>query len=409
MGVVQTIARAAAPLVEEDASGYPVVAVLGPRQSGKTTLVRSLFPECAYTNLEDPATRQFAQEDPRGFLGQGHGRMIIDEFQRVPELLSYIQTDVDQTSAPGRFILTGSQNYLMMEGISQSLAGRIGLVTLLPLSLAELVRSGEEVPELNPLLFTGLYPRLYSASLDPGRFYDNYVQTYLERDIRLLKNVTDLAVFHRFLQLCAGRVGQVVNFSSLADDAGISHNTARAWLGLLQTSYAVRPLTPYYRNFNKQIIKSPKLYFTDTGLLCSLLEIATPDQLTHHYLRGGIFENLVVTEFDKAQANAGRRRMLHFWRERRGREVDLLIDRGTERVAVEAKAGHTISGDYFAGLSYYGELDAGCPPSNRYLIYAGEESQDRSAARVRPWRALANLPDDIVRRNGVVEAGETGQ
>lgn len=397
MGLVQTIPRAVAPLIEEDASGYPVVAVLGPRQSGKTTLVRTLFPELAYANLEDPSTRQFAQEDPRGFLRNGHDRMIIDEFQRVPELLSYIQTFVDETNAPGRFILTGSQNYLMMEGISQSLAGRVGLITLLPLSLAELAASGAPLPELNRLLFTGLFPRLYSASLDPGRFYDNYVQTYLERDIRLLKSVADLTTFHRFLQLCAGRVGQVVNYTSLADDTGISHNTARAWLGLLQTSYVVRPLIPHYRNFSKQIIKSPKLYFTDTGLLCSLLEIAKPEQLTHHYLKGGIFENLVVAEFEKAQANAGRRRMLHFWRERRGREVDLLIDHGTERVAVEAKAGRTISGDYFSGLSYYGALDADCPPSNRYVIYAGEESQDRSAARVRPWRSLAQLPDELMR------------
>lgn len=371
-----------------DSQVYPVTAILGPRQSGKTTLVRAIFPESRYVNLEHPETREYAQTDPRGFLAEGNDRLVIDEFQRVPALLSYIQTIVDERKAPGQFVLTGSQNFLMMERISQSLAGRVALFTLLPFSLAELSEYGAGIPERDEVLFRGLYPRLYEVDADTYRYYGNYIQTYLERDVRQLKNVTDLSLFQGFLRLCAGRVGQVVNFSSLADDAGISHNTAKAWLSVLQAGHIVFPLRPYYRNFHKQTIKSPKAYFVDTGLLCHLLGLDSPRSLATHHAIGGIFENLVVGELMKYRLNRGRESNLFYWRDKRGREVDILLEWGDRRTAIEVKSGRTISSSYFASLAYYGELDSGCPPESRFVVYGGDESQDRTNAHVRGWRSL---------------------
>jgi len=371
------IPRTISEVITRDIAGYPVVAVLGPRQSGKTTLTRALFPQMAYANLEDPATREFAISDPRGFLAQRGAGLIIDEFQRAPDLLSSIQPQVDEIGAPGQFVLTGSQNFLMMERISQSLAGRVGIFSLPPLSMEELagaqsggvaiVRRGMQGQELEQQLLTGFFPRLHAIDLDPARYYANYVQTYLERDVRQVRNVGDLATFQRFLRLVAGRVGQLVNTSSIADDLGTSHNTVKAWLTVLEASYILLPLRPYHQNFNKQIIKSPKVYFQDTGLLCYLLGIEKAEGLQHHYLRGGVFENLVIVEVAKWYANRGR------------------------RSPIEIKAGRTLSGDQFAGLDYYGSLDTGCPPERRYLVNAGTESQNRSRGRVRGWRVLADI------------------
>lgn len=395
------IPRTISEVITRDVAGYPVVTILGPRQSGKTTLARALFPQMAYANLEDPATRDFAVSDPRGFLAQRGDGLIIDEFQRSTDLLSHIQQQVDEIGTPGQFVLTGSQNFLMMEQISQSLAGRVGIFSLLPLSMEELAgarsagvsvsRSGLPAGELEPQLFTGFFPRLYTTDLNPTRYYANYVQTYLERDVRQLRNVGDLVTFQRFLRLIAGRVGQLVNTSSIGDDLGISHNTVKAWLTVLEASYVLLPLRPYHRNFNKQIIKSSKVYFQDTGLLCYLLGIEKPGQLQQHYLRGGVFENLVIVEFSKWYANRGQRGPLYFWRDRRGHEIDMILETGTNRVAVEIKAGRTLSSDQFAGLDYYGALDTGCPSTHRYLMNGGIENQNRSRGHVRGWRELADI------------------
>jgi uncharacterized protein len=382
------ISRSIGPVILADSLSYPVIGLLGPRQSGKTTLVKSLFSERAYFNLENPDTREYADSDPRGFLAEGGGRMIIDEFQRVPHLLSYIQTIVDERKEMAQYVLTGSQNFLMMESISQSLAGRIALFTLLPLSLPELTGAGIPVDSRDALIQRGLFPRLYDAGGDAYRYYRNYTQTYLERDVRQVKNITDLALFEQFLRLCAGRVGQILNLSSFADDLGVSHNTVRAWLTVLQTSYVVHLLPPYYRNFNKQIIKSPKLYFTDTGLAAYLLGIDTPRKVPTHYLVGGLFENLVVQEVLKNRTNRGVEPGLFFWRDKRGREVDLILEAPDKRVAVEIKSGQTVSSDFFTGLTHYGSLDDGCPPENRYLLYGGDLRENRSNARVRGWKTL---------------------
>lgn len=387
---VPMIPRTISKPILEDAAGYPVVGVLGPRQSGKTTLVRSLFHDMHYSNLEDPETRAFAEQDPKAFLSSPGRGMIIDEFQRVPQLLSYIQVLVDERQVPGQFVLTGSQNFLMMETISQSLAGRIALFSLLPLSLAELQQAGIELTDSAAVQFRGLFPRLFTVDLDIGRFYGNYVQTYLERDVRQLKNIADLAQFHTFLQLCAGRVGQVVNLSSLGDDVGISQNTVKSWLGLLEASHIVFMLRPFYRNFSKQIIKSHKLYFYDCGLAAYLLGIHNSDEYTTHHAKGCLFENFVILELIKYFFNQGRRPACYFWRDKRGREVDLLIDCGQIHRAVEIKAGQTVSGSWFDNLRYYANLDPVCSAQHCYIVYGGSEEQKRTAGTVLPWHALTD-------------------
>lgn len=390
------ISRTIAPFILEDAAGYPAVGLLGPRQSGKATLIKSLFPEKRYVNLEDPEERAFALEDPRGFLAERKKGVIIDEFQRVPEILSYIQTITDKEQEPGQFILTGSQNFLMIEQISQTLAGRISLFNLLPLSLEELVQAGIHIPEVHEIMFRGFLPRLYDVTLDTTRYYSNYVKTYLERDVRTLKNITDLNLFRNFILLCAGRTGQIVHYSSLGNDLGISHNTVKAWLTVLETSHIIFQLRPYYKNFKKQIVKSPKFYFCDTGLLCYLLGIQEPGSLVRHFLKGGVFENFVILELLKRYYHRGREGKFYFWRDKGGHEIDLLMDEGAgQRTALEIKAGQTISGNFFSNLSYYGSLDDACVPENRYLIYGGEEHQNRSQAKVRGWRELVH-PESIL-------------
>jgi uncharacterized protein len=391
------IARTIASAILRDAVDYPAIAIIGPRQSGKTTLAQALFPEKYYRNLENPEERAFALEDPRGFLEERKNGMIIDEFQRVPGLLSWIQTIADKEQIPGQFILTGSQNFLMMEQISQSLAGRISLFTLLPLSMEELQLATIAPGDLNSMLFRGFFPRLYDRSLDPERYYSNYVKTYLERDVRQLKNIGDLNLFRDFLLLCAGRTGQIVNYSSLGNDVGISHNTVKAWLTLLEISNIIYKLRPFHKNFNKQIVKSPKLYFCDTGLLCHLLGIEEPESISRHFLKGGIFENFVIGELLKGAYSRGKEGNFHFWRDKRGHEVDLLINRGPERsITLEIKAGSTISSSFFSNLDYYGTLDSSNVPRDRYLVYGGAEHQDRSRAKVRSWREMASLVTELL-------------
>jgi hypothetical protein len=376
------IPRTLMPILKQLAGQYPVVTVTGPRQSGKTTLCRAAFPDKPYVNLESPDTREFANSDPRGFLSSYPGGAVLDEIQRVPRLLSFVQPIVDEHNVPGRFILTGSQQFEVMTTISQSLAGRTALLKLLPLSMEELMSAGIQ-PGIDSLLLQGFYPRIYDAGLNPTQALGDYLETYVERDIRQLMNIKDLALFEKFVRLCAGRTGQLLNLNSLGNDVGISHTTARSWLTLLEASYVVFLLQPWHTNISKRQVKTPKLYFYDVGLAAYLLGAESELHINRHPLRGNLFENLVVIEALKYRYNRGRRNNLHFWRDAKGDEVDLVIEAGPYVVPVEIKSGATINEDYFKGLrSFSVRLPA--PPSFRALVYGGTERQKRSDVDV--WR-----------------------
>ncbi len=383
------IERNLKPLLLQSAAKYPLVGIIGPRQSGKTTLARLAFPNYRYVNLEAPDTRLFAQEDPRGFLATHPGLTILDEIQRVPELFSYLQVHTDSVGMPGQYILTGSQNFLFMKSVSQSLAGRIALHTLLPFSFDELSTLLAGPPEtFLPIVYSGGYPRVYDAGIAPSQWYSDYVQTYLDRDLRLLQNVADLPAFERFLRLCAGRTGQILNLTSLANDAGISHNTAKSWLGLLEVSFIVFALQPHHRNFNKRLIKAPKLYFTDTGLAGWLLNIHSAEQLSQHYLMGSLFETWVVGEYRKYCFNRGLHFNAFYWRDKTGHEIDLLIEKANSLFPVEIKSGATLNSDAFAGLAFFQELSE---ESQGAVVYGGTERQVRSRGEVFPWQELNEL------------------
>lgn len=367
--------------------GYPVVAVTGPRQSGKSTLVRHAFPSRPYVSLEDPDEREFAESDPRGFLDRLAEGAILDEAQRCPVLFSYLQTRVDERRRPGQFILTGSQQFGLLSGITQSLAGRVALLVLLPMTRGELRRAGKAADRLEEALFQGAYPPIFDRDLEPRPWYGNYVRTYLERDVRQLVNVRDLTVFQRFLRLCAGRTGQLLNLSSLASDAGVTHNTARAWISVLEASYIVHLLPPHHRNFNKRLVRTPKLYFLDTGLAAWLLGIQDPGQLATHPLRGALFETWVIAELLKTRFNAGETSSLYFWRDRSGHEIDLLIEQGTRLTPVEIKAGQTLNRDCFRGLEFWRKL-AGDEAGPAWLIHGGDARQVRAGIEAVPWKEM---------------------
>ncbi len=368
--------------LKELAEKYPFVTLTGPRQSGKTTLVQTIFADYQYLSLEDPDIRLYAAEDPRGFLQEYPGRVILDEVQRVPEIFSYLQTHTDRQNKNGQFILTGSQHFLLSEGISQSLAGRTGILHLMPLSIEEIEPTATAT--LENFLLQGGYPRLHVNNLTPADFFPNYTATYLERDIRLIKNIASLPLFERFLRLCAGRAGQLVNFSSLADDVGISHNTVKSWLNLLETSFIIFQLQPHYKNYKKRLVKMPKLYFWDSGLLCSLLGIETEEQLRSHFMRGSIFESTIISELIKYRYNRGRGNNCYFWRDRHGKEIDCIIEKTTEKlIPVEIKSGKTVSPDFFKEIAYWQRL---AKNTDGYVIYGGEQRQTRKMATVLPWR-----------------------
>lgn len=369
---------------------YPVVSLTGPRQSGKTTLVKSLFPKMDYVNLEDLETREFAMQDPKGFLSNYKKGLIIDEVQRVPELMSYIQIIVDEKKKVGQFILTGSQNFLLMEKMSQSLAGRVAILNLLPLSLYELEKEKIDFKkqEYEEVILKGFYPKLYDQKLNIQNYYLNYIQTYIERDIRTLKNITNLNTFKRFLDLCAGRCGQTLNYFSLAQDAGIDQRTAKEWVSILEASFVIFLLRPHYRNFNKRVVKSPKLYFYDTGLACSLLNIADKKQLQDHYLKGGLFESFIISEFYKYSFNTVKKPNYYYWRNKTGNEVDLIVEKGDKLISFEIKAGKTIIGEYFRGLDYFNKL-SGNKFKDSYVIYGGDGRQVRERGKAIDWRDLS--------------------
>ena len=367
---------------------YPFVTVTGPRQSGKTTLCRRAFPDLRYVNLEAPDQRAFAQEDPRGFLAEIEGGAIIDEVQRVPDLLSYLQVFADERRANGLFVLTGSQHFQLSDAIAQSLAGRTALLRLLPFSMAEVAGMGPEL-RLNEILHAGFYPRIHDEGLDPQQALGDYFETYVERDLRTIGQVRNLGAFQSFVRICAGRVGSLLNLSALGADAGVSHATAREWLSLLETSYIAFPLRPLHANLTKRLVKSPKLYFYDVGLAAYLIGVERPDQMPTHPLRGALFENAVVVEALKHRFNLGRRSNLSFFRDSRGLECDLLYGTDERMLAIEAKAGATIASDYFAAINRVADLLPNV--AAKALVYGGSERQKRTAGVVVPLAGLDEL------------------
>jgi len=387
------IERNIAPVLRRLAGRYPVLTLTGPRQSGKTTLARSLFSEKPYVTLEDPDTRRFATEDPRGFLAQYMRGAVLDEIQRAPEIASYLQGMVDADPQPGRFILTGSHQFELMSQVSQSLAGRTSVLRLLPFTLSEVRRllGGTATADLPQTLLAGFYPRIHDQGLDPSQALSDYFATYVQRDLRQLAAVHDLHRFERFVRLCAGRTGQLLNLSSLGNDAGVTHTTARAWIDLLQTSYIVHLLPPWFTNTGKRLVKAPKLYFHDVGLACWLLGLRSAEQVARDPLWGALFENFIIMEAMKDRLNAGETGEMYFYRDSEGNEVDLLMPTGGRMHAIEIKAGATVNPDYFKGLKTFAAhqpaaFGSGC------VVFGGADGQSRSDWPVYSWRQLQVKP-----------------
>jgi len=369
------------------AKGFPVVALTGPRQSGKTTLARQTFPSKPYLSLEDPDVRALAESDPRGLLAAFRDGAILDEAQRAPQLFSYLQTKVDEQVIPGMFVLTGSQQFGLLSGITQSLAGRVGLVHLLPFSAGELSSAGRLPETLEELLVRGLYPPLYDRDILTGDWFPGYIATYVERDARQLISVRDLSAFQRFVKMCAARTGQVLNLSSLAADCGITHNTAKAWISVMEASYLIYLLRPHYRNFNKLLVKAPKMYFCDAGLAAWLLGIHTAEQMQFHAHRGAIFETFVVTEFLKNRYHQGLPDNLFYWRDSKGLEVDLILEEGEKLQPIEIKSSRTIIPEFFDSLKIWSAL-AGEPDLPTRLIYGGDRALTKENVSIVPWNAI---------------------
>ncbi len=376
------IARALTDHIRKMLDKFPVVSLTGPRQSGKTTLLKESFPDYTYFNMERIDHRELFLSDPIGFLNSHPSRLIFDEAQAVPELFSYIQVVSDERGTAGQYILSGSQSFLMNEHISQSLAGRVSVNQLLPFDVSEL--DNDATLDYSNLIVNGFYPRIYDRHIAPADFYPSYLQTYIERDVRSLKNIENLGSFSKFLSLCAGRTGQILNLNSLANDAGITVNTVKSWLSVLEASYIIFLMQPYYQNFNKRIIKSPKLYFYDTGIVCSLLKITNPEVLRTHHLYGHLFENLVIGELRKSQFHAGQQASTYYWRESNGVEIDCLVEHGNRLCAIEIKGGQTFSTDFVKNLNAFPNLSSHLS-IDKYVIYAGELSSRTGDVNLLGW------------------------
>lgn len=367
---------------------FPVLSLTGPRQTGKTTLLKSIYTDLPYVSLEDIDNRTLAFEDPRGFLNNFPEGVVLDEVQHVPDLFSYIQGIVDSKDV--HIVLSGSQNFLLSEKITQSLAGRTAILKLLPFSMKELETTPHNPQSWETIVFQGGYPRLYDKHMHPTDFYPSYINTYIEKDVRQIKNIENLNSFSIFLKLCAGRTGQVLNIQSLSNDSGVSPNTAKAWLSILEASYIIYFIQPHYKNFNKRLVKSPKLYFYDTGVSCSLLGVEDIGQINSHYLKGGLFENFVINEFIKHRLNEGKKPNAFFWLSKDQKEIDLVIDRGSTLTPVEIKAGKTRNASLFNNLRYWQKI-TGDTAENSYVVYGGSESIKTSSGNLVSWKNMSSI------------------
>lgn len=370
--------------------GFPIVTLTGPRQSGKTTLARAVFKDRPYASLEEPDLRQAAQDDPRSFLARFPDGAVLDEIQRCPEILSYLQTLVDSDGRMGRYILTGSQQFGLMSRITQSLAGRAAFVELLPFAIPELASADRLPPDIDDMMLTGGYPPIYDRDLKPATWHSAYVTAYVERDVRQMLKIQELETFQRFVRLCAGRTGELLNLSSLATECGITHNTAKAWISVLQASYLIFLLRPHSASFNKRLVKMPKLYFYDTGLTAWLLGIRTKEQMITHPLRGNLFETFIVSELIKSRLNKGDKPTFFFWRDSNGNEVDVIVEQGTKLMPIEIKSGRTLTHESFAGLEKWRGL-AGKSAQTPTLIYAGDESFSQKGTKIVGWKGCGNI------------------
>ena len=380
------IQRTAKDKLKDLASKFKAVAVTGARQTGKTTLVKQVFKGKPYLSLENPETRNFALEDPRGFLASYPKGAILDEVQRTPELFSYLQEILDNSKVKGLFIFSGSNNFLLQQNISQTLAGRVGYINLLPFSIEELKKSKLLPKDDDQLMLKGFYPPIYDQEIPPLDWCPNYIRTYIEKDVRQIKNITDLIVFERFIKLLAGRSGQELNNSALAVETGVDVKTIQSWIGILESSFIIYLLKPHFKNFNKTIVKRPKVYFYDTALVCYLLGIRNVSQLKTHPLRGSIFEGMVVTELIKKRTNAGLPINLYYWRDKTGHEIDVIIDNGGKLLPIEIKSGKTLNAEFFKNIDYWSKLSGA---EKSVLLYAGEQNQKRTTGKeILNWRNL---------------------
>jgi len=382
------IPRQATSTLQRLAKGFPILALTGPRQSGKTTLAKHVFAQKTYVSLENPDELDFANTDPRRFLARFDQGAILDEVQRCPALLSWLQTLVDERGVMGDFVLTGSAQFELIAGITQSLAGRVGRVELLPLSAQELKVANKLPSDLNTMLLQGSYPSLYDRDVSPQDWFSNYIATYIERDVRQLIAVRDLSQFQRFVKMCAARSGQLLNLTSLGTDCGLSANTAREWLSVLEASYLVTRLQPHYQNYGKRLIKSPKLYFLDVGLMAWLLGIRDANTLDTHAARGALFETFVISELIKQRFNQGQASDLYFWRDSAGHEVDVLLDTPKGLQAIEIKSGSTFAADWTKSLKKWQAL-AGSDALTPQVIFGGTGLYEREDCQVKGWQNLA--------------------
>lgn len=366
---------------------FPFVLITGPRQSGKSTLVKMAFSDYKYISFSDLDIRTFAKEDPRGFIATYPDKVIIDEVQKEPSILSYLQTHTDNENKEGMYILTGSQNITLMSSVDESLAGRVGILKLLPFSHSEMRNAGVDRKTVDEQIFYGCYPRIYDKDIHPTDYYPSYIRTYVERDIRNIKQIGDLSLFVKFVKLCAGRIGQILNKASLANECGISEPTVQSWLSILEQCYIIHLLKPDHKNFSKRLVKSPKLYFYDTGLACSLLEISSSSQIVSHYLRGELFENMIINELIKSEFNKGKEGDFTFWRDSNGNEVDLLHNIGNDTFAYEIKSGATFNKNYFKGLNYWSKLSA-ADSEHKTVVYGGNISLNTTEGKTVKWNDI---------------------
>jgi len=369
------------------AKKMPIISITGPRQSGKTTLAKVCFPDYDYYNLENPSILERAKMDPQSFLTRHSKGIIIDEVQLFPELFSYIQVISDENKKDGEFILTGSQNFLLLQKIAQSLAGRVYITHLLPLSVSELKNTNYWQEDSNHYLFNGFYPRIYEKDINPTFYFPSYIQTYVERDVRQIVNISNTSIFQKFMKIVAGRVGQLINFNNISNELGVDQKTVKSWFSILEASFIVFFLQPHHKNFNKRIVKTPKLYFYDTGLASNLLGIQDEYSIDNHWAKGALFENLIILEMLKSNLNKGLQPKLYFWRDNTGNEIDCIEERGEDIYSYEIKSSKTIQKDFFKGLNYYNKI-SDSKNKTSYLVYGGNDSYPLSEYSVLSWKDI---------------------